>query len=93
MHGYQPVLATEAERERGVSERMYSEAEVSKIAIEAAEAALARFAVYHPLPSCVTATEAAEMLGVSTKTITRMKLPRNDAGKIPYVDLLKALRK
>jgi hypothetical protein len=76
-----------------MTERMYSEHEVSKIALEAAEAALMRFRSENPPPSCVTATEAAKMLGVSTKTITRMALPRNKAGKIPYVDLLKALRK
>lgn len=44
-----------------------------------------------PVPSCVSVAEAAEMMGVSTRTVVRMKLPRNQAGKIPYRDVLKAL--
>ena len=44
-----------------------------------------------PVPSCVSVAEAAEMLGVSTRTVVRMKLPRNKAGKIPYRAVLEAL--
>lgn len=44
-----------------------------------------------PVPPHVSVTEAAEMLGVSTRTVVRMKLPRNKAGKIPYRVLIEAL--
>jgi len=44
-----------------------------------------------PVPSCVSVADAAEMLGVSTRTVARMRLPRNAAGKIPYRALLEAL--
>jgi hypothetical protein len=37
-----------------------------------------------PVPSHVSVAEAAEMLGVTTRTIARMKPQRNKAGKIPY---------
>lgn len=44
-----------------------------------------------PVPSCVSVADAAEMLDVSPRTIRRMKLPRNAAGKIPYRVVLEAL--
>ena len=44
-----------------------------------------------PVPTSVTPDEAAEMLGVSPRTIRRMKLPRNDLGKIPYRAIVEAL--
>jgi predicted DNA-binding transcriptional regulator YafY len=44
-----------------------------------------------PVPSCVTVAQAAEMLKVSERTVVRMKLPRNAAGKIPYRAVLEAL--
>jgi len=44
-----------------------------------------------PVPSCVSVSEAAEIMGVSTRTVVRMKLPRNKAGKIPYRAVLEAL--
>jgi predicted DNA-binding transcriptional regulator YafY len=44
-----------------------------------------------PVPSHVSVEQAAEMLNVSSRTVIRMKLPRNAAGKIPYRALLEAL--
>lgn len=44
-----------------------------------------------PVPTAVSPDEAAEMLGVSTRTIRRMKLPRNEVGKIPYRAIVEAL--
>jgi hypothetical protein len=72
------------------SDRMLTQAEARRIAVDAALEALARFAAAHPLPTQVTAKEAARMLGVSGRTISRMRLPRNSAGKIPYEAVLEA---
>lgn len=44
-----------------------------------------------PVPTCVSVEDAAAMLDVSTRTIRRMKLPRNKVGKIPYEAVLEAL--
>jgi predicted DNA-binding transcriptional regulator YafY len=44
-----------------------------------------------PVPSHVSVEQAAEMLDVSPRTIIRMKLQRNAAGKIPYRVVLEAL--
>jgi hypothetical protein len=63
----------------------------SKEAVELIRRALAIRDAERPVPSCVTAIQAAEMLGVSTRTVIRMKLPRNKAGKIPYRAVLEAL--
>lgn len=52
--------------------------------------ALAIHDAQRPVPSCVTVSEAAEMLGVNRRTVARMKLPRNAAGKIPYEAVLAA---
>lgn len=46
--------------------------------------ALALHDAERPVPSHVSVAEAAEMLGVTTRTISRMKPQRNKAGKIPY---------
>jgi hypothetical protein len=46
--------------------------------------ALAIHDAKRPVPSCVSVTEAAKMIGVSRRTLVRMNLPRNEAGKIPY---------
>lgn len=59
-------------------------------ALRLIKTALALHAAERPVPSCVSVEQAAEMLGVSTKTITRMRLPRNKAGKIPYEAVLEA---
>lgn len=63
-----------------------TEAEVQRIAERAVELALARL----PLPSCVTLTEAARMLGVSRTTARKLNLRRNAAGLIPYEEVLRA---
>jgi hypothetical protein len=60
-------------------------------AMELIRKALAIRDAERPVPSCVSVAEAAEMLGVSTRTVVRMKLPRNKAGKIPYRAVLEAL--
>lgn len=54
-------------------------------ALELIQRALALHDAARPLPSQVSVAEAAEMLGVSTRTVIRMKPPRNGVGKIPYV--------
>lgn len=59
-------------------------------AMELIRKALAIHDAQRPVPSCVSVAEAAEMLGVSTRTAIRMKLPRNAAGKIPYEAVLEA---
>lgn len=66
---------------------MLSEAE----AMELIRKALAIHDAERPVPSGVSVAEAAEMLGVSTRTVVRMKLPRNAAGKIPYRAIQEAL--
>jgi hypothetical protein len=60
-------------------------------AMELIRKALAIRDAERPVPSCVSVAEAAEMFGVSTRTVVRMKLPRNKAGKIPYRAVLEAL--
>lgn len=70
---------------------MYTEDEARALAIDAAQEALTRFAASRPVPTAVSASEAATMLGVSVRTVARMKLPRNRAGKIPYQVVLDAL--
>lgn len=60
-------------------------------AIDLIRKALAIRDAERPVPSCVSVSEAAEMLGVSTRTVVRMKLQRNAAGKIPYRVVLEAL--
>lgn len=52
--------------------------------------ALAMHDAQRPVPSCVSVTEAAKMLGVSRRTLVRMNLRKNDAGKIPYEVVLAA---
>lgn len=64
-----------------------SEAEISRIV----DAALKRLAASRPVPSTVTAQQAAEMLDVSVRTIHRMEPPRIAGGKIPYSWVLKQL--
>ena len=59
---------------------MITKEEARQLIREAVLEALAQ----RPMPSYVTKADAAEMLGVSTRTIDRMKPPRNGVGKIPY---------
>lgn len=70
-----------------MTERNYTSAEMRSIAVQAALEVLAR----RPVPSAVTAKQAAEMLEVSPRTVARMGLPRNGAGLIPYTAVLDAL--
>jgi hypothetical protein len=37
-----------------------------------------------PVPSTVSVAQAAEMLGVSLRTVTRRQPPRGIGGRIPY---------
>lgn len=69
-----------------MSERMYTEQDMRQIAVAAAEEVLAR----RPVPSSVTMAQAAEILGVSVRTVSRLKLQRNAAGRIPYEAVLEA---
>lgn len=43
-----------------------------------------------PVPACVSVAEAARMLGLSTRTVTRMNPPRV-AGKVPYSWIVETL--
>lgn len=69
---------------------MISESEALAIAIRAAEIALAA----RPVPSCVTLTDAAEMLSVSRPTARRMLreagVSVNTAGKYRIEDVWRA---
>jgi hypothetical protein len=60
-------------------------------ALELITKALAIHDAERPVPTGVSVTEAAEMLNVSPRTVIRMKLPRNKAGKIPYRAVVEAL--
>lgn len=60
-------------------------------ALELIRKALALHDAERPVPSHVSVSEAAEMLDVSTRTVVRMKPPRNGVGKIPYRWVLEAL--
>lgn len=71
--------------------RTFTEAEARALAVAAALEALTRFAAARPVPSSVTLGGAAEILGVSTRTVARMKLPRTGTGRIPYSAVLDVL--
>lgn len=60
-------------------------------AVDLIRKALAIRDAERPVPPHVSITDAAEMLGVSTRTITRMRPPKNAAGKIPYRWLVETL--
>lgn len=64
-----------------------TEADISRIV----DAALQRLAASRPVPSTVTVQQAAEMLGVSTRTVHRMNPPRTAGGRIPYAWVLRQL--
>lgn len=76
-----------------MSERTYTDKEAKALAVEAAQEALRRYAAEHPHPSCVTAVEAAKMMQLSVRTVAKLNLPRNKAGKIPYSAVLDAIAK
>lgn len=61
--------------------------EVRKLVREAVRETLAE----RPTPSNVTVAQAAELLKVSVRTVSRMNLPRDRTGKIPYSAVLDAL--
>lgn len=60
-------------------------------AMELIRKALAIRDAERPVPSSVTVAQAAEMLGVSRRTVIRMKLPLNQVGKISYRTVIEAL--
>ena len=65
---------------------MLTEQEAMQLIVKALEIHDAK----RPVPSHVSVAEAAEILDVTPRTITRMKLPRNSVGKIPYEAVLAA---
>lgn len=71
-------------------ERMLTEHEARKLAVDAATEALARFKATHPAPVSLSVSDTAAMLGLSVRTIARMK-PEKIGGKIPYSWVLKRL--
>lgn len=60
-------------------------------AVELICKALAIHAAEHPVPTAVTFGDAARMLEISTRTLTRMKPPRNKANLIPYRWVIEAM--
>lgn len=60
--------------------------EVRRIVVATVEEVLAR----RPVPSSVTLKQAAEILGISRNTATKLNLRRNRAGLIPYESVLAA---
>lgn len=60
--------------------------EARQIALEAVK----EWAALNPPLTSYTVKDAAEALGVSTKTIMRLNLPRNQFGRINYEDLQRA---
>jgi hypothetical protein len=47
--------------------------------------------VMRPVPPHVTVTQAAEMMQLDRKTVAKLNLPRNKAGRIPYSAIMDAL--
>lgn len=66
--------------------RMLTESE----ALELVKTALAMHDARRPVPTAVTFADAARMLEISTRTLTRMKPPRNKANLIPYCWVIEA---
>lgn len=64
--------------------------------IECAAKAVQIYAEQHPRPSQVTMVQAAQMLGLSAQTISKMvrqgRLPLNGLGMIPITEIDRALR-
>ncbi len=52
-------------------------------ALKLIKTALAIHDAKRPVPACVSVAEAAKLLGISARTVTRMNPPRV-AGKVPY---------
>lgn len=59
-------------------------------ALDLIKKALALHDASRPIPTAVTFSDAAQMLGISTRTLTRMKPPRNKANLIPYSWVIEA---
>jgi predicted transcriptional regulator len=72
-----------------MTERSYTPQEAHQIAVTAAREALAMFNA-KPNKSAYTVAEAAEFLGVKPRTIYRLRLKKNSAGKINYETLIEA---
>lgn len=73
-----------------MAERIYTEQEARRLAVDAAQEALARFTATHPKPATMTFPQAAEAMSLSESTIRRLKPPRV-GGKIPYSWVVKQL--
>ena len=58
---------------------------------DAVERGVATALSMHPRPSCVTLEQAAEMLGISSKTVSNMarqgRIKRNKLGRIPIAEI------
>lgn len=65
---------------------MITEWDLRRMAIATVEEMLAR----RPVPCAVTLRQAAEMLNISRNTASKLNLPRNSAGLIPYEAVLAA---
>lgn len=74
-----------------MSERHFTEQEARKLALAVAQEALA---LYEARPQKqrggYSTVEAAGFLGISTRTVARMNLPRMSSGKISYETLVAA---
>ncbi len=55
------------------------------------ERAVVRALAQRPVASTVTYEQAGEMLGVSSRTVRRMRPPQVAAGRIPYAWVLERL--
>lgn len=71
--------------------------EMSNEVIQIAEAAIKRYAETHPRPSQVNQRQAAEMLGLSEKTVSTMvksgRIHLNHLGFIPITEIDRVLQK
>lgn len=59
-------------------------------AMELIRKALALHDAQRPVPACVSVAQAAKLLSLSTRTVTRMNPPRV-AGKVPYSWIVETL--
>lgn len=70
-----------------MAERTYTEQEFRQFAIEVAQEAIALYEKRPHRDAAYTVTEAAKLLGISTRTLIRKNLPKNGAGRISYETL------
>ncbi|MGI9158966.1 MAG: DNA-binding protein [Saprospiraceae bacterium] len=66
--------------------RTYTESEAIGLIVQALEIFQAR----EPKPTHVTNLQAAQMLNLSPRTVSSLKLKRNKANKIPYEEVIAA---